>query len=121
MNLHFDLFDLKLFAFVAEARSLTRGADKACISLAAASTRIKQMEEAIGGKLQQADLGPRSADADEALAALGRRCSDIGGASAIHVDHGGSIGRHDLGEIAAWRPDRPPLSGGSPCGRGQDW
>lgn len=51
MNLHFDLFDLKLFAFVAEARSLTRGADKACISLAAASTRIKQMEEAIGGKL----------------------------------------------------------------------
>jgi DNA-binding transcriptional LysR family regulator len=51
VNLHFDLFDLKLFAFVAEARSLTRGADKACISLAAASTRIKQMEEAIGGKL----------------------------------------------------------------------
>ena len=51
MNLHFDLFDLKLFAFVAEARSLTRGADRACISLAAASTRIKQMEEAIGGKL----------------------------------------------------------------------
>lgn len=51
MNLHFDLFDLKLFAHVAEARSLTRGADKACISLAAASTRIKQMEEAIGGKL----------------------------------------------------------------------
>ncbi|MDL9998555.1 LysR family transcriptional regulator [Variovorax sp. J22P240] len=51
MNLHFDLFDLKLFAYVADARSLTRGADKACISLAAASTRIKQMEEAIGGKL----------------------------------------------------------------------
>jgi DNA-binding transcriptional LysR family regulator len=51
VNLHFDLFDLKLFAFVAEARSLTRGADRACISLAAASTRIKQMEEAIGGKL----------------------------------------------------------------------
>lgn len=51
MNLHFDLFDLKLFTTVAEAKSLTRGADKACISLAAASTRIKQMEEAIGGKL----------------------------------------------------------------------
>ncbi|MEJ8826412.1 LysR family transcriptional regulator [Variovorax humicola] len=51
MNLHFDLFDLKLFAYVADARSLTRGADKACISLAAASTRIKQMEEAVGGKL----------------------------------------------------------------------
>jgi hypothetical protein len=36
---------------VADAKSLTRGADKACISLAAASTRIKQMEEAVGGKL----------------------------------------------------------------------
>lgn len=51
MNLHFDLFDLKLFVYVADARSLTRGAEKACISLAAASTRIKQMEEAVGGKL----------------------------------------------------------------------
>jgi DNA-binding transcriptional LysR family regulator len=51
VNLHFDLFDLKLFVYVAQERSLTRGADKACISLAAASTRIKQMEEAIGGKL----------------------------------------------------------------------
>ena len=51
MNLHFDLFDLKLFAAVAQAHSLTRGADTACISLAAASTRIKQMEEAVGGKL----------------------------------------------------------------------
>jgi DNA-binding transcriptional LysR family regulator len=51
VNLHFDLFDLKLFTYVAEAKSLTRGAEKACISLAAASTRIKQMEEAVGGKL----------------------------------------------------------------------
>lgn len=51
VNPHFDLFDLKLFTYVAEARSLTRGAEKACISLAAASTRIKQMEEAVGGRL----------------------------------------------------------------------
>jgi DNA-binding transcriptional LysR family regulator len=51
VNLHFDLFDLKLFTCVAQARSLTRGAEKACISLAAASTRIKQMEEDVGGKL----------------------------------------------------------------------
>jgi DNA-binding transcriptional LysR family regulator len=48
---HFDLFDLKLFAHVAEAGSLTRGAEKSCISLAAASTRIKLMEDAVGGKL----------------------------------------------------------------------
>ncbi|NTZ82507.1 LysR family transcriptional regulator [Burkholderia metallica] len=51
MNLHFDLFDLRLFCHVAEARSLTRGAEKSCISLPAASTRIKQMEEAVGSKL----------------------------------------------------------------------
>ena len=51
MNLHVDLFDLKLFAAVAEAKSLTRGAEKACISLTAASTRIKQMEESVGAKL----------------------------------------------------------------------
>lgn len=51
MNLHFDLFDLKLFTHVAEAQSLTRGSEKACISLPAASTRIKLMEEAVGGKL----------------------------------------------------------------------
>ena len=51
MNLHLDLFDLKLFTHVAQAKSLTRGADMACISLAAASTRIKQMEENVGGKL----------------------------------------------------------------------
>jgi len=51
VNLHLDLFDLKLFTHVAQAKSLTRGADMACISLAAASTRIKQMEENVGGKL----------------------------------------------------------------------
>jgi DNA-binding transcriptional LysR family regulator len=50
VNRHLDLCDSKLFAHVAEASSLTRGADRACISLAAASTRIKQMEESVGGK-----------------------------------------------------------------------
>lgn len=34
MNLHFDLLDLKLIVYVDDARSLTRGAEKACISLA---------------------------------------------------------------------------------------
>ena len=51
MAMHFDLFDLKLFIHVTETRSLTRGAEKSCISLAAASARIKQMEESIGTKL----------------------------------------------------------------------
>ncbi|MFA7665657.1 MAG: LysR family transcriptional regulator [Burkholderiaceae bacterium] len=49
--MHFDLFDLRLFVFVAEASNLRRGAERACISLAAASTRIKQLETNIGSKL----------------------------------------------------------------------
>lgn len=51
MSLAIDLFDLRLFVHVAETRSLTRGADRACISLGAASTRVKNMEEALGSKL----------------------------------------------------------------------
>ncbi len=49
--MHFDLFDLRLFVFVAEASSLRQGAERACISLAAASARIKQLEDNVGSKL----------------------------------------------------------------------
>ncbi len=49
--MHFDLADLRLFVFVAEASNLRKGAERACISLAAASTRIKQLEENIGAKV----------------------------------------------------------------------
>jgi DNA-binding transcriptional LysR family regulator len=49
--MHFDLFDLRLFVYVAEESNLRRGAERACISLAAASTRIKQLEDNIGTKL----------------------------------------------------------------------
>lgn len=49
--MHFDLFDLRLFVFVAEESNLRRGAERACISLAAASARIKQLEDSIGSKL----------------------------------------------------------------------
>lgn len=74
MNLHFDLFDLKLFVLVAEAGSLTRGADSACISLAAASTRIKQMEEATAGKLlNRSAQGMSPTAAGEALLYHARR------------------------------------------------
>lgn len=49
--MHFDLFDLRLFVYVAEESNLRKGAERACISLAAASTRIKQLEDNIGTKL----------------------------------------------------------------------
>jgi len=49
--MHFDLVDLRLMVRVAEANSLTRGAEGSHISLPAASTRIKNLEESIGAKL----------------------------------------------------------------------
>ncbi|HSV58569.1 MAG TPA: LysR substrate-binding domain-containing protein [Variovorax sp.] len=49
--MHFDLFDLRLFVYTAEESNLRKGAERACISLAAASTRIKQLEDSIGTKL----------------------------------------------------------------------
>lgn len=50
-NPHFDLVDLRLFARVADACSLTRGAERSFLSLAAASLRIKNLEEALGSQL----------------------------------------------------------------------
>ncbi|MFC6669986.1 LysR family transcriptional regulator [Marinobacterium aestuariivivens] len=49
--MHFDLRDLELFISIAESESLTRGAKRACISLTAASTRLKGLEEQLGSRL----------------------------------------------------------------------
>jgi DNA-binding transcriptional LysR family regulator len=49
--IHFDLVDLSLFRQVVEAGSITRGAARAHLALAAASTRIRNMEEALGAAL----------------------------------------------------------------------
>jgi DNA-binding transcriptional LysR family regulator len=49
--MHFDLVDLRLMVRIAEANSLTRGAENSHISLPSASTRIKNLEESIGTKL----------------------------------------------------------------------
>ncbi|WP_233446742.1 LysR family transcriptional regulator [Paraburkholderia terrae] len=46
--MHFGLVDLQTFAAVAEAGSLTHGAARVNLSLAAVSARIRQMEEAVG-------------------------------------------------------------------------
>ena len=48
---HFDFVDLKLFVNIAEMNSLTRGAERSHMSLPAASTRIKNLEENLGAKL----------------------------------------------------------------------
>jgi DNA-binding transcriptional LysR family regulator len=49
--LRFDLVDLKLFLHVAEARSITHGAERANLALASASARIRGMEAALGVSL----------------------------------------------------------------------
>ena len=49
--MRFDLIDLSLFRHVVEAGSITGGAARAHLALAAASTRIRNMEEALGAAL----------------------------------------------------------------------
>ena len=49
--MRFDLTDLRLFCDVIDAGSITRGAERSALALAAASTRIRAMEETIGAPL----------------------------------------------------------------------
>ena len=49
--MRFDLADLSLFRHVVEAGSITAGAERAHLALAAASTRIRNMEDALGAAL----------------------------------------------------------------------
>ena len=49
--MRFDLADLSLFRHVVEAGSITHGAERANLALAAASTRIRNMEAALGAPL----------------------------------------------------------------------
>lgn len=51
MSTHFDLTDMRLVIHIAEANSLTAGAERACLSLPAASSRLKRFEESLGLKL----------------------------------------------------------------------
>src|SRR5258708_799827 len=50
-GMRFDFTDLSLFRHVVEAGSITHGAERAHLALAAASTRIRNMEEALGASL----------------------------------------------------------------------
>src|ERR1700747_2475258 len=46
--MRFDLADLSLFRHVVEAGSITHGAERAHLALAAASTRVRNMEDVLG-------------------------------------------------------------------------
>ena len=49
--MRFDLTDLRLFCDVVDMGSITHGAEKSALALAAASTRIRGMEETLGAPL----------------------------------------------------------------------
>ncbi|PLP98053.1 LysR substrate-binding domain-containing protein [Cupriavidus pauculus] len=49
--MHYDLTDLRLFLNVGETENLTRAAERSFLSLPAASTRIKQLEESFQTQL----------------------------------------------------------------------
>src|SRR5256885_14502823 len=49
--MRFDLVDLSLFRHIVEAGSITHGAERAHLALAAASTRVRHMEQALGAPL----------------------------------------------------------------------
>ncbi|HEX2494442.1 MAG TPA: LysR substrate-binding domain-containing protein [Steroidobacter sp.] len=53
--MRFDLIDLKLFVHVVEAGSITAGADRMHLAVAAASTRIRNMELELGAPLLNRD------------------------------------------------------------------
>lgn len=67
--LRFDLPDLRLFLAVLEAGSITAGAERAHLSLAAASERLRAMEDHAGiALLERLPKGIRPTAAGEALA-----------------------------------------------------
>ncbi len=66
--MHFDLVDMRLFVAVAEARSITHGAERSALALASASARIKGMEAALGvALLERQRRGVRLTAAGESL------------------------------------------------------
>ncbi|HEY9254246.1 MAG TPA: LysR substrate-binding domain-containing protein [Stenotrophomonas sp.] len=75
--MHFDLTDLRLFVAVADAGSITAGAAACALSLAAASARLRQLEDQAGVTLLQ--RGRRGVQLTPAGRALLRHARQIGG------------------------------------------
>jgi DNA-binding transcriptional LysR family regulator len=66
--MRFDLIDLRLYLHIVEAGSITRGAERMHLAIAAASTRIRNMEATLGTSLLHRDRqGVRPTEAGRAL------------------------------------------------------
>ena len=80
-----DPFDLRLFAAVVEHGSITAGARHIHLSLAAASTRLQQLEHALGATLlRRSKQGVRTTDAGRTLLLHAARLQR--GMEALHAD-----------------------------------
>ena len=91
--MQFDLVDLGLFRHVVEAGSITRGAERAHLALAAASSRIRNMELSLG----------------TALLTRGRKGVTPTSAGRTLIAHARAI----LADAQALREDLGPYAGGA--------
>lgn len=94
--MHFDLVDLSLFRHVVEAGSITHGAARANLALAAASHRIRSMEASLGAALlTRARLGVTPTPAGRTLLTHARQI--LGNVERLQGDlaafAGGAAGR----------------------------
>lgn len=66
--MHFDLIDMRLIVNIANAQSMTRGAERSFLSLPAASTRLKNLEARLGTPLlYRSSLGATLTPSGEAF------------------------------------------------------
>lgn len=110
-----DPFDLRLFVAVAEAGSITAGAQQIHLSLAAASTRLQKLEHAIGAVLlQRSKQGVTLSDAGRTLlrhaGRLQREMESLHAEMAAHA-HGLRSSVRVLCNTAAMSEHLPPLLG----------
>ena len=108
-----DPFDLRLFAAIVEQGSITAGARLIHLSLAAASTRLQQLEHAVGATLLlRSKQGVRTTDAGRTLLRhAGRLQRDM---ESLHADmaahaHGVRSTVRVLCNTAAMTEHLPPL------------
>ena len=81
-----ELYHLKTFVAVAEARHLTRAAERLCISRPAVSAHVKALEEEFGLALfERSPKGMLPTAAGEALLARARRALSAVGDVALHA------------------------------------
>lgn len=108
-------FDLRLFTAVLEHGTITAAAQAAHLSLAAASARIKALEDAVGARLlERAKTGATPTDAGRALARHAHRV--LTELEALHLEmagfgHGLRGTVRVLGNTAAVAEALPPLLG----------